>query len=115
MGTDTVYLYTNIQAPGSKAFWKEHGESVANLTSAASGFDVTANSERLSECRQKMPAHRDTFGEAEDEANGERSGTYDGYSGKFTCETDCNIATGADTDGALILHGRVDVHREPDC
>ena len=29
VGTDTVYLYTNIQAPGSKGFWKEHGESVS--------------------------------------------------------------------------------------
>ena len=32
VGTDTVYLYTNIQAPSSKAFWKVHGESVTGIT-----------------------------------------------------------------------------------
>ena len=38
MGTDTVHLYTNIQAPGSKAFWKEHGESITGLNGAAASF-----------------------------------------------------------------------------
>ena len=27
-GEQTVYLYTNIQAPGTRAFWKVHGLKV---------------------------------------------------------------------------------------
>ena len=85
VGTDTVYLYTNIQAPGSKAFWKEHGERVTTITASeatVSGFGMPAKTLLDTDSTDRVT----------------RSGTYDGYSGTFACETGCNIATEADTN-----------------
>ena len=102
VGTDTVYLYTNIQAPSSKAFWKEHGEGVTSLTGLVSGFTETAtvtsfgNGRSLYQTTDNPPV-------AENRDNGSRSGTYDGYSGTFTCATACNITAAA--DGALTFVG----------
>ena len=100
VGTDTVYLYTNIQAPSSKAFWKEHGESVTSLTGAASGFAETATVASFGTGRS---LYQDSGGSALDRDNVSRSGTYDGYSGTFKCATGCNIAAAA--DGALTFTG----------
>ena len=100
VGTDTVYLYTNIQAPGSKAFWKEHGESVTSLTGAASDFDETAT---VSSFGTNRSLYQGSDGNPENRDNGSRSGTYDGYSGTFKCSTACNIAAAA--DGALTFAG----------
>ena len=91
VGTDTVYLYTNIQAPGSKAFWKEHGESVADSVIRGRPDDVTLTVSGFG-MPEKMLLTDNSTGKVT------QNGTYDGYSGKFTCETGCNIATGADTD-----------------
>ena len=102
VGTDTVYIYTNIQAPGSKAFWKEHGESVTGLTGAFSGLTETATTGSFGNDRSlyqdnadpPQPVNRD---------NVSRGGTYDGYSGTFSCADTCNIA--ADAQGALTFVG----------
>lgn len=91
VGTDTVYLYTNIQAPGSKAFWKEYGERVTTIMESeatVSGFGMAAK----------------TLFETDSTDRVTRSGTYDGYSGTFACDTGCNIKTEADTD-ALTFTG----------
>ena len=100
VGTDTVYLYTNIQAPSSKAFWKEHGESVTSLTGAASGFAETATVAGFGTDRS---LYQDSVGSPENRDNVSRGGTYDGYSGTFKCATGCNIAAAA--DGALTFTG----------
>ena len=100
VGTDTVYLYTNIQAPSSKAFWKEHGESVTPLTGGAADFAETATVTSFGTGRS---LYRNSDGDAEPKPNGSRSGTYGGYSGTFKCETGCNIAVAA--DGALTFIG----------
>ena len=97
VGTDTVYLYTNIQAPSSKAFWKVHGESVTGIT----GTDAMAKPSSFGTDRSLYRSSDGTT--AEDRDNGSRSGTYDGYSGTFKCSTACNIA--ADADGALTFTG----------
>ena len=98
VGTDTVYLYTNIQAPGSKAFWKVHGESVAitagdfKTKAKPSGFTTTAK--KLFPDENGSPVTKD---------KASRGGTYDGYSGAFKCATGCNIE--AADDGALTFTG----------
>ena len=97
VGTDTVYLYTNIQAPGSKAFWKVHGESVG---SDATDFAATAKPSSFGTDRS---LYQDSNGNPENRENVSRSGTYDGYSGTFKCATGCNIAAAA--DGALTFTG----------
>ena len=99
VGTDTVYLYTNIQAPGSKAFWKMYGESVriahgpadalAKPTSFGNGRSLYQNSDDPPEPTSKDDASR--------------GGSYDGYSGTFKCKTGCNIA--ADNTGVLTFNG----------
>ena len=100
VGTDTVYLYTNIQAPSSKAFWKVHGESVTGLSGAASGLDETATVTSFGTDRS---LYRDSDGNPESRDNVSRGGTYDGYSGTFKCTTGCNITAAA--DGALTFAG----------
>ena len=97
VGTDTVYLYTDIQAPSSKAFWKVHGESVA---SSVSGFETNAKPSGFGTGRS---LYQDSGGNPENRDNVSRGGTYDGYSGTFKCATGCNIAAAA--DGALTFTG----------
>ena len=97
VGTDTVYLYTNIQAPGSKAFWKVHGESVA---STVTDFATTAKPSGFGTNRS---LYQDSGGTPVPRDNVSRGGTYDGYSGTFKCATGCNIAAAA--DGALTFTG----------
>ena len=100
VGTDTVYLYTNIQAPGSKAFWKVHGEGVPGLTDAFSALAETATMGSFGTDRS---LYQDAQGTPENRVNVSRSGTYDGYSGTFRCATGCNIEAAA--DGALTFVG----------
>ena len=76
---ETVYLYTNIQKPSSRAFWKEHGLEVA-----ASAEDVSADNPKPTAAAQFI-----TDSEDDTMAVGVRvSGTYDGVSGTFTCVID---------------------------
>ena len=73
---ETVYLYTNIQKPSSRAFWKEHGLEVE-----ASAEDVSADNPKPTAAAQFI-----TDSEDNTMAVGVRvSGTYDGVSGTFTC------------------------------
>ena len=92
VGTDTVYLYTNIQAPGSKAFWKEHGESV----------DPNADTTKV-EVSSLGIKEGESLYDADSDKQVSKSGTYDGYSGKFSCDgtganTDCNIDVSSNGD-----------------
>lgn len=109
VGTDTVYLYTNIQAPGSKAFWKEHGESVTGLTGAASGFTdaptVTVSGFGTT-AKELYPATDGTLDGASTTSDTRArsiGGTYGGYSGTFKCDASCDIA--AAEGGALTFEG----------
>ena len=72
-GEETVYLYTNIQAPGTRAFWKEHGLEVMNATG-----NTAENPTPTSALRTAM-----------DESMTTVSGRYDGVSGTFTCTGVC--------------------------
>ena len=99
-GTDTAYLYTNIQSPGSRAFWKIHGESVAY-----DGTDSLAKPSGLPAAGRSL---LDPDGDGTDITNPPAmrrlGGTYDGAGGTFECTgTDCNIAR-AD-DGTLTASG----------
>ena len=77
-GEQTVYLYTNIRAPGSRAFWKEHGLTVPGANSNA-GQNPTPSSGTPSFITDPMESAQ---------ADGLRiSGTYDGVSGTYTCTT----------------------------
>ena len=71
VGTDTVYLYTNIQAPGSKEFWKEHGESVV---SSVSDFATNAEPSGFGTDRS---LYQTSDGTPENRDNVSRGGTYD--------------------------------------
>ena len=110
VGTDTVYLYTNIQAPSSKAFWKVHGESVTGLTGTASGFTGTPMvtvSGFGTTAKELYPATDGTPDQTGTTSGADKGrsigGTYDGYSGTFKCDASCDIEAAA--DGALTFHG----------
>ena len=93
---NTVYLYTNIQAPSSRAFWKVHNVEVA----AAAAGDL--NSETNADDPTPTGAARVVrVGSSLDYEDGATydiavSGTYDGVSGTYTCTTDCVIADDGD-------------------
>ena len=98
-GTETAYLYTNIGSPSHKHFWKVYGEDVDEsdtnfLTKAKpSGFGMQA--------RKLFPD--DSEGDPDNKDNASRGGTYDGYSGTFSCANGCNIE--AADGGALTFTG----------
>ena len=80
-GKQTVYLYTNIQAAGTRAFWKIHGleittgaedQSAYKPTPTAAAYFVTSTTDNTQATGVKV------------------SGRFDGVSGTFTCTTsDC--------------------------
>ena len=76
---ETVYLYTNIQAPGTRAFWKKYGFSSVGLsgdnTSLAKGSTAQAKTNNVTE--------NDTTTTNITEIT--VSGSFDGAGGKFTC------------------------------
>ena len=99
-GEQTVYLYTNIQAPGTRHFWKIHGLNVSDATSQTNqeSYNPTPT-----EAAQYITDNTDTT-----MASGVRvSGRFDGVFGTFTC-TVSGTCTGAKTgNGALDLTGLV--------
>ena len=83
--TDTVYLYTNIKAPGNRAFWKVHGTS---FTMGTGSEDVRASGSRATHTVDgTTPANYSEL---------EIDGHFDGARGTFNCETGC---TGVIDDG----------------
>ena len=100
---DTVYLYTNIQSPGGRAFWKVHGE------------DVTINEdlESLSRGSSAQPGpdtSTDMMGRQFSEIR--ISGSLNGTGGTFTCTDSTNCTCSNETCGTSTaiesqLEGRV--------
>ena len=96
LANDTVYLYSNIQAPGSRAFWKVHGESVtmnADLGGIARGSSAqptTADTEPSTPGRQYEALT----------VNGSLSGA----SGRFTCTTGCTGTISTDSATGIDAH-----------
>ena len=98
-GEQTVYLYTNIQAPGGRDFWKIHGPTVAGAQghdnvnptpTGAASFIPHATNRALS-------------------AGVRVSGTYDGVSGTYECVAVTNCAG---TRTSITLTGLV-TDRDP--
>ena len=86
---ETVYLYTNIQAPGTRAFWKVHGlnESMSQtLESLATGSSATPNADTESETTGHQYSQLTV------------SGSLNGASGKFTC-SNCSGTVGDQSTG----------------
>ena len=96
-GKQTVYLYTNIQAPSTRAFWKIHGLEVTDATAAGESDHnptPTAAAQYITD-----PADSTM-------ATGVRvSGRFDGVSGIFTCTiNDCKGSkTGIDLAALVPL------------
>ena len=82
---DTVYLYTNIQPPSSRNFWKVHNVEVANAHGVAADNPTPTGTPRVVRVGSDPLDHGDaaTFDIAV-------SGTYDGVSGTYTCAA-CTI------------------------
>ena len=102
-GSETAYLYTNIGPPSGKHFWKVYGDGVAEddwtLALAKPSVFGTPGT-----ARSLYPDGTDVDEDPDDKVGPvSRGGTYDGYSGTFSCtgtaDTGCNMA--ADADNAL--------------
>ena len=77
VNNETAYIYTNIQAPGNKAFWKKYGlEEV-----------LSADNEGMA--RASGTAQATT---ADGTTTTRLSGSFDGAGGTFACDGDCTAA-----------------------
>ena len=95
-GTETVYLYTDIGSPAGRHFWKVHGEKVESGTWTLALAKPTA----FGTAGTVRSLYQDTGGTPQDKTGSvSRGGTYNGYSGTFSCvgtqTTGCNMAAGA--------------------
>ena len=97
LADETVYLYTNIQAPGTRAFWKKHGGNDLDVpqTEVASGLAKPSTS--VSRTRE-TPGDSNTV-----YVSATTGGTYDGVSGTFSCTGDQNACTVTRTDGTTSI------------
>ena len=104
---ETVYLYTNIQKPSSRAFWKVHVMTVTDRgleVAAASAADLTTDTAN-NDPTPTAAAQYITDPADNTQASGVRvSGRYDGVSGTFTC-TVSGTCTGTKT--GITLTGLV--------
>ena len=97
---ETAYIYTNIQSPGTKAFWKKYGAT-------GTSTEVTASvALRGSSAQPGEPDTTPTDPNNLEATQGRQfatlvvSGSFDGAAGRFTCATGCSGGTvGADRDG----------------
>ena len=78
---ETVYLYTNIQAPGTRAFWKKYGFLPVGLT------DDNTSLAKGSAAQAKTVTENNTTTNITEITV---SGSFNGASGKFTCATNCS-------------------------
>ena len=94
---ETVYLYTNIQAPGTRAFWKKYGGNDLSVSQ-------TQVTEGLANPSTSVSRTRETSGDsASPYASATTGGTYDGVSGTFSCTGDENACTVTRTDGTTAI------------
>ena len=88
---DTLYLYTNIQSPNTRPFWKVHGISAVGMTATlqtiAAGGRAVPNADTNSD---------NSDGHQYDELT--ISGSLGATGGTFTCATACTGTVGGDTD-----------------
>ena len=108
---ETAYLYTNIQAPSNRAFWKRYGLSIADIStitghaSLAKGGSATAKT--VTQTDTSDPPVRTT-----DVTELTVSGSFDGAGGSFTCATACgatnvgggDLATSAEINTHIAAH-----------
>ena len=96
---ETVYLYTNIQAPGTRAFWKKYGGDDLDVDQAAVTSGLAKPSTSVSRTRTDPNDPNSAF------ASATTGGTYDGVSGKFSCTGDENTCTVTRTDDTTTIGG----------
>ena len=94
---DTAYLYSNIQSPGTRAWWKVHGLADeltmnADLQKLARGSSARPNADTV-----PLDVNNNaTIGHQYDMLT--VSGSLGGVSGRFTC-SGCGGTVGSNTDG----------------
>ena len=101
VGTDTVYIYSNIQAPSKRRFWQEYG--------ADESVDATDTDARTTGSRStpQLVAGGDTpDDDADDMYRVTYSGRFDGAGGTFSCTATTNADTACVlTNAATVAEG----------
>ena len=101
-GEQTLYHYTNIQAPGTRAFWKIHGLEVEAAAATALNVNTANNPTPTGTPRVVRAGDAPLDYETAATYDIAVSGTYDGVSGTYTCAgSTCTISDGLD-EGAEV-------------
>ena len=89
---ETVFLYTDIQSPGSRAFWKKYGGEDIAASAVETGLDAadgrTKPSTSVIRTRETPDDPETAF------VSATTGGTFDGVGGRFSCtgdETECTV------------------------
>ena len=96
---ETVYLYTNIQAPGTRAFWKKYGGNDPDVSQTEVASRLAKPSTSVSRTRTDPNDPSSSF------ASATTGGTYDSVGGKFSCDGDETACTVTRTDGTTTIGG----------
>ena len=88
---ETAYVYTDIQSPGTRAFWKVYG------------LDEPMDSTNQAKARASGSVSYRT--NAQNETTATLSGSFDGAGGKFTCEGDSSLCSATITRGVPDFTG----------
>ncbi|MDE0712883.1 MAG: hypothetical protein OXH60_12205 [Rhodospirillales bacterium] len=96
---ETVYLYTNIQAPGNREFWKKYGGEDLPITQQQVTDGLVVPSTSVSRTRSDPNDPTSAY------VSASTSGSYDGVGGRFSCTGDENACTVTRSSGATTIGG----------
>ena len=96
---EEVYLYTNIQAPGTRAFWKKYGGNDPDVSQTEVANDLAKPSTSVSRTRQTPGDSSTPY------VSATTGGTYDSVGGKFSCDGDETACTVTRADGTTTIGG----------
>ena len=100
---ETVYLYTDIQSPGSRAFWKKYGGEDIAASTVETGLDAADGRTKPS---TSVSRTRETPGDASTPfVSVTTGGTFDGVGGRFSCDGDETVCTVTRSEGTTSMEG----------
>ena len=100
---ETVFLYTDIQSPGSRAFWKKYGGGDIAASTVETGLD--ADDGRTKPSTSVSRTRSDPTDSTSAYVSATTGGTFDGVGGRFSCTGDESVCTVTRSEGMTDMEG----------